>query len=218
MENISPEILAQQILEHCLASRPWPEHLLDDLIAQGGDRALFRVVVERLGDLFEPDLCRVYADLFSRVIARRIGLHADHLTARYERIRCPRVFDRDPDSIRNVFVLSRVTLGADIAVTSAVLDAAKRRFTNATVWFVGPKKSWELFAADPRLRHLAIAYGRGGSIDDRLSVWPQLRDAVCMPNSYRYRSRFSSHAARPVAALSRRGLLFVRKPSLWRQW
>jgi ADP-heptose:LPS heptosyltransferase len=184
LENISPEGLAQQLLEHCLGSRPWPEHLLDDLIAQGGDRALFRIVVEKLADLFEPGLCRVYADLFSQVIARRIpGLHADHLAARYDRVRRPRVFDRDPESIQNIFVLSRVTLGADVAVTSTILDAAKRRFPGATIWFTGPKKSWELFAADPRLRHLPIAYGRGGSIDDRLSIWPQLREAVCLPHS-----------------------------------
>ncbi len=184
MENISAEQLAHELLEHCLASRPWPEHLLDDLIAQGGDRELFRIVVERLADLFEPDLCSVYADLFSQVIARRIpGLHADHVSARYERIRRPRAFDRDPESIQNIFVLSRVTLGADVAVTSTILDAGKQKFPKATIWFVGPKKSWELFAADARLQHLAIAYGRGGTVDDRLSVWPQLRETVCLPHS-----------------------------------
>ena len=43
-----------------------------DLLAQGGDRELFRIVVERLADLFEPRLCSVYAELFSEVIARRI--------------------------------------------------------------------------------------------------------------------------------------------------
>jgi ADP-heptose:LPS heptosyltransferase len=184
LENISSELLAQDLLEHCVAARPWPEHLLDDLIAQGGDRALFRIVVERLADLFEPGLCRAYAGLFSQVIARRIpGLHADHLAARYERVRRPRAFDRDPESIQDIFVLSRVTLGADIAVTGTILDAAKQKFPNARIWFVGPAKSWELFAADPRLRHLPIAYGRGSSIDDRLSIWPQLREAVALPHS-----------------------------------
>jgi Glycosyltransferase family 9 (heptosyltransferase) len=184
LENISAENLAQELLAHCLASRPWPEYLLDNMLALGGDRELFRIVVERLADLFEPRLCRVYAELFSEVIARRIpGLHADHLVARYERIRKPRVFDRDPNSIQNVFVLSRVTLGADVAVTSVILDAAKRRFPRAAIWFAGPKKSWELFSADSRLRHLALAYGRGGTIEDRLSVWPQLREAVCLDNS-----------------------------------
>jgi hypothetical protein len=183
LENTSAEQLAQDLLAHCLEARPWPEHLLADLVASGGDRELFRIVVERLADLFEPSLCGVYAELFSQVIARRTGLHTQHLTARYERIRRQRILDRDPDSIENVFVLSRVTLGADVAVTSVILDAAKQRFPNAAIWFAGPKKSWELFAADPRLLHLPIAYGRGGSIDDRLSVWPRLREAVCLPNS-----------------------------------
>jgi ADP-heptose:LPS heptosyltransferase len=183
-EDLGSESLASDLLAHCLASRPWPQQLLESLIAQGGDRALFRVVVEKLADLFEPGLCRVYADLFTQVIARRIpGLHADHLAARYERVRRPRVFDRDPGSIHDIFVLSRVTLGADIAVTSTILDAVKQRFRGARIWFVGPKKSWELFAADPRIQHLAIAYGRGGSINDRLSIWPQLREAVSKPRS-----------------------------------
>jgi hypothetical protein len=184
LENTSAENLAQNLLAHCLESRPWPEHLLDELLACGGDRELFRIVVERLADLFEPRLCRVYAELFSQVIARRIpGLHAEHLVARYERIRRPRVLDRDPSTIENVFVLSRVTLGADVAVTSVILDAAKQRFPNAIVWFIGPQKNWHLFAADSRLRHLPIAYGRGGTIGDRLSILPQLREAVCLSNS-----------------------------------
>lgn len=181
MESISTDALAKELLEHCLASRPWPVHLLDPLIAEAGNSALFRIVVERLGDLFEPRLCHAYADLFSEVIARRIpGLHPKHLAARYQRIRQPRRLDRDPAS---VFVLSRVTLGADVAITSVLLAAAKNRFPNARIFFVGPQKSWELFAADPRLRHLPIAYGRGGTLADRLSIFPQLRDAVCRPNS-----------------------------------
>ena len=178
------ERAAEELLGCCLEGRPWREHLLDALIAEEGNDALFRIVVERLGDLFEPRLCRVYADLFSEVIGRRIPtLHADHLAARYERVRVPRVFDRDPAAVRNVFVLSRVTLGADVAITSVLLDAAKQRFPNARIWFVGPRKGWELFAGDGRIEHADIAYGRRGSLDDRLAVWPALRDAVGLPGS-----------------------------------
>lgn len=189
MENTSAESArrrqaALQLLECCLAGHAWPEHLLDELLAMGGDRELFRIVVERLGDLFEPRLCSVYAALFAEVVARHIPiLHAGDLVARYERVRRPRVLDRDANSIKNIFVLSRVTLGADVAVTSIILDTAKTRFPNAAIWFAGPKKSWELFAGDSRLRHLQIGYGRSGSIEDRLSVWPQLRESVCLPNS-----------------------------------
>ena len=184
MENTSADSLAKELLAHCLAGSPYPERLMDDLLDGAGDRALFRIVVERLADLFEPGLCEVYADLFSEVIARRIpDLHAEHLLARYERVRRPRKFDRDPAVIRNVFVLSRVTLGADVAITSSVLDAAEQKFPNAQIYFVGPQKAWELFAGDPRLSHIAIAYGRGGTLDDRLSVWPALRETICQPAS-----------------------------------
>ena len=164
---------------------PWPEHLLDALLESGGDAALFRIVVERLADLFEPRLCTVYADLFSEVIARRIPeLHAEHLMARYERVRKPRRFDRDPAAIRNVFVLSRVTLGADVAITSVLLDAAKQRFTErATFGSSDRKRAGSFSRLMPGLKHLPIAYGRGGTLDDRLSVWPKLREAVCQPNS-----------------------------------
>ena len=181
MESISPDRCAQELLECCLAGRPWHEHLLDPLIAEEGNRALFRIVVERLGDLFEPRLCEVYADLFSEVIARRNpGQHADHLAARYHRVRNPRKFTGDP---ANVFVLSRVTLGADVAIASIMLDAAKQKFPHSQVHFVGPAKSWELFAADSRLRHLPISYGRSGTLDNRLSIWPQLREALSQPDS-----------------------------------
>lgn len=184
MENTSPETAAQELLKHCLAGSSFPEHLLDRLLEGDAGRVLFRVVVERLADLFEPRLCRVYGDLFAEVIARRIpGLHAEHLLARYERVRRPRPFNRDPATIKHVFVLSRVTLGADVAITSVALDAAKQRFPNSEIYFVGPQKAWELFAADPRLKHIAIAYGRGGTLDDRLSIWPALRDAMCKPDS-----------------------------------
>ncbi len=110
-------------------------------------------------------------------------LHAEHLLARYERVRRPRKFDRDPTAIRNVFVLSRVTLGADVAITSIMLDAAKQKFPNAQIYFVGPQKAWELFAADPRLKHIAIAYGRSGTLDDRLSIWRALRETMGKPAS-----------------------------------
>ena len=85
--------------------------------------------------------------------------------------------------VTRVFVLSRVTLGADIAVTSSVLDAAKRRFPRAEVVLAGGEKSRQLFAADARVRHLPVSYGRGGTLRERLSVWPELRASLSEPGS-----------------------------------
>ena len=184
MQNTSADQDAQEVLAACLAGTPRPADALERLIEPSGNRALFSIVVERLGDLFEPRLCGVYAELFSEVIARKIPeLRAEQLFDRYARVRLPRRFDRDPLNIDKVYVLSRVTLGADVAVTSIVLDAAKQLFPNASLYFVGPEKSWELFAADSALEHLPISYGRSGSLADRLSIWGVLREALSTPRS-----------------------------------
>ncbi len=102
------------------------------------------------------------------------------LVERYRRVRIPRA--RGRPSRAAVFVLSRVTLGADVAVTSVILDAAKRRFPDAGICLVGPRKNWELFAADPRIQHLPIDYRRG-TLRDRLAAWPELRAAFAEPDS-----------------------------------
>jgi ADP-heptose:LPS heptosyltransferase len=72
-------------------------------------------------------------------------------------------------------VLSRVTLGADIAVTSVLLDAARRRFPRAKIVFAGPRKNFELFAGDPRLSHAPVEYRRG-TLTERLAVWEPLKE------------------------------------------
>jgi len=168
LESISPSELAVELLNHCLRGSRWPEDLLTSLVAEALDeeervaapatRALFSILVERLGDLFEPRLCDTYADLFSKVIAQAMPeLNAAELARRYRAVREVRPVTKTP---RNVFVLSRVTLGADIAVTSIVMDAARQRFPDAQLWFVGPKKAWELFEKSPGWKHAPVGYGR----------------------------------------------------------
>lgn len=179
MANISVDQAAAELLACCLNGTTWRGELIDRLIQADASKVLFRVVVERLADLFEPHLCDVYAELFSEIIARSVpSLNQRHLLDRYQRIRRPRKFEGDPSTVRNVFVLSRVTLGADVAVTSIVLDAAKKLFREAEIFFAGPEKSWELFAADPLLEHLPIPYIRTGSLADRLAAWPKLEHGI----------------------------------------
>jgi ADP-heptose:LPS heptosyltransferase len=79
-------------------------------------------------------------------------------------------------------VLSRVTLGADVAVTSVLLDAARRRFPRTRLVFVGPPKNFELFAADGRIEHAPIAYRRG-SLHERLAIRPDLEALLAAPDS-----------------------------------
>lgn len=163
---------AAELLQRCLDGERWTDDLLRAALEEEDGRAFFRVVVERLGDLFEPRLCDAYAHLFARVLElTNPNLLAPDLIARYERVRRVRVCNRDP---KHVFVLSRVTLGADVAVTSIALDAAKRRFPNSEIFLVGSRKNWELFAADSRIQHHPFAYARHGSIAERVAACPRL--------------------------------------------
>ena len=183
MENTSSNDLAGEILECCLAGRPWSRATLQQLLEQAtttapaeASRALFTKVVERLGDLFERRLCDAYAYLFSEVIAYvRPELTARSLIQRYQWVRAPRPA---PESAQNIFVLSRVTLGADVAVTSVILAAVKQRYPAARIHLVGPRKNWELFAADPRIHHFPFAYGRSGTLRERLSSSPYFADGL----------------------------------------
>jgi ADP-heptose:LPS heptosyltransferase len=81
---------------------------------------------------------------------------------------------------QKVFVLSRVTLGADVAVTSVLLAAAKQRFPQAEILFTGPAKNFELFAGDPRIRHAPLEYHRG-SLAERLWAGMELQKIVDRP-------------------------------------
>ena len=184
MASTSCNSLAEQLLALCLKGESWPDELLDQLLTPVCSDALFRVVVERLADLFEPRLCDVYADLFSQVLARTIPeLNAQDLRVRYDRVRWPHKFQGDAKQVERVFVLSRVTLGADVAVTSVLLDAARQRFPQARIVLVGSQKSWELFAADRSIEHAPVSYRRSGSVRDRLAPWQELKRVLASPHS-----------------------------------
>ena len=197
-----------ELLEYCLRGEPWPDDLLDRALAIDDGRAFLSIVVERLGDLFEPRLCETYDRLFTQVILRT----APELGAAIAQT--GRTLASHPNTAKRVYVLSRVTLGADVAVTSVMLDAAKRRYPSAEVVFVGPQKSYELFESDSRIKHRPAPYARSGALKDRLrasaSLW--LEDGIVID---------------PDSRLSQLGLIsicdehnYFHFPSrcIWRRW
>jgi ADP-heptose:LPS heptosyltransferase len=176
LRSTSCEATAREILRLCIAGKP-PAELPRNLLEEPCAQALFGILIEGLADRFEPALSDIYARLFSQAIE---GEDPAALFARYQRVRRPRRAVLNP---RRVLVLSRVTLGADVAVTSVVLAAARQAFPSAGIVFAGPAKNFEIFAADPRLTHAAVEYRRG-SLPQRLAVWEELKalasDADCL--------------------------------------
>jgi ADP-heptose:LPS heptosyltransferase len=180
LENTSARRLAELIL----ADEPEPEGLVDAVIAEAlasneGSVALFRDLVEPLADHFEFRLVNAYAHIFARVIEAALPeLDAATLLERFMRIRKPRKFVGNPESVENVFVLSRITIGADIAITSRILRAVFVHFPKAKIHFVGPRKNYEMFEPEIGLELVEVPYKRTGTLRERLGVYPALKEAL----------------------------------------
>lgn len=165
-----------------------PTNLSSDLVktalgagsdAVAASRAMFRDWVEPLADSFTLAGVREYVTGFAEVIARALPeLSAARIVERYERVREPRKYAGDAAAVKDVVILSRVTLGADVAVTSVVMDAARQAFPRASLHLAGNAKNAELFAAEDRVHHLAVPYARTGSLHDRLKASASLASVI----------------------------------------
>jgi len=125
----------------------------------------FRVVVESLADSFDPAEAAAYEELMRAWIPTG-----------------PRVQPVIPERVDTVYVLSRVTLGADVKITSVILDAMKRRFPAAAIVLVASRKSIELYSADSRVWHIDAEYPRSGPVSQRIEFAHELRRRLEGPN------------------------------------
>ena len=175
--------------------------LEEPCLSQPGQRATFPFLVERLSDSFDP----AYGDLYDRAFAqmievcrrlpaaadldaalRRFGLatERDLLDRKVRlRLRLPMVHLETQGSealakVRKVLVLSRVTLGADVAITSVMLQKARQVFPGAERVLLGSAKLGELFGGDTLLRIREVGYKTAGGLLDRLQNWLPLLAAV----------------------------------------
>ncbi len=162
----------------------------DPRLAEAATKALFSELVEEWADRFEPSLCAKYAAFMSEVLYARgsplaaalqaLGYEGpDKLLERYSSISSAKSGSGlDRGRVRKVAVLSRITLGADMAVTRPVLLAAASAFPAAEVEFIGPLKNAGLIVTARSIRHRPISYGRAALLADRLRAWLDLRAAV----------------------------------------
>jgi ADP-heptose:LPS heptosyltransferase len=167
----------------------------DDVKAATG--AIFASLVEALADSFEPQAVTLYNRVFAQLIdfcrkteqgerfdreLANFGLEREEdFIARAERLRHIRRLQQCAEEkrrIKRAIVLSRVTLGADVAVTSIVIERLKTEFPNAEIVLVGGSKAVELFGGDARLRFNEIQYQRAGTLTERLLSWLEVLRSV----------------------------------------
>ena len=148
--------------------------------SQLGQQLLFGSIVECLADSFEANKAILYDRLFAGVIdlcrRREAGRPLDALLSHFGLLEADDLLarkwdqaNRDPfpiaerSRIGRVFVPSRVTVGADVAVTSIILQKVERVFPQAECVVVGPAAAREMLGNTvkaPALRRVSISAQR----------------------------------------------------------
>ncbi|MEN6428053.1 MAG: glycosyltransferase family 9 protein [Phycisphaerales bacterium] len=156
--------------------------------------ALFEVVVEKLCDDFEDLPVEVYSRVMCQVISycRTVpagkGLDAkltdfgivspDELYRRAVATHT-RQYRRDPGKApRRIVLLSRVTLGADVAILSVMIQRLRRLFPETDMVIVGSHKLGGLFGGNPDVRIRELGYARRGGLFERFASWHATLDIL----------------------------------------
>jgi ADP-heptose:LPS heptosyltransferase len=156
--------------------------------------ALFEVVVEKLCDDFEDLPVEVYSRVMCQVISYcRTVPTGRNLDARladfglrsfgplYERAvslhgrQWVRDQARPP---RRVILLSRVTIGADVAILSVMIQRLHRLFPEADLVVIGPHKLHGLFGGNRDVRIQELNYARRGGLFERFASWHAALDIL----------------------------------------
>ena len=168
----------------------------DSALTKPASSALFGIIVESLCDDFEEFNTAAYNQVMSQVIAyyrqtpdgqamdkelKNFGLYTSKdLFQRIEGIRagsdeCKLNQVQAPEKI---LILSRVTLGADVAVTSVIVQYLQDLFPRSEVILLGGEKLNDLFGGNAGLSIKTIDYSRRGSLAERLNSWHTVRKAI----------------------------------------
>ncbi|MEX0617594.1 MAG: glycosyltransferase family 9 protein [Pseudohongiellaceae bacterium] len=167
----------------------------DPRLNQPATGALFGIVVERLCDDFEELQTETYNRLMCQVVTwirglpegaelnRKLGDFSlnsrQQLIDRIESIRL------GPDEPlpegffpQKMLVLSRVTVGADVAITTVIYQRLRSLFPACEIVIIGNAKLRQVFAESPGARIRELHYARRGGLLERFNVWLQLLAAV----------------------------------------
>ncbi len=160
-------------------------------IARAATQAIFSGVIEPLCDDFSlagveaANLTLAHilsfireqppgSELDSRLRAFGFASAAD-LRRRHQTICQPhRLSPRRLAGIKRALILSRVTAGADIAITSVIVNRLRQRLPEAELVLIGPGHLRELFATLPGCRHRSFIYHNDGFLFDKMTSWPPL--------------------------------------------
>jgi len=150
-------------------------------------RAMFSIIIESLCDEFEELQTETYNRVMTQVITfcRKLsaGKELDRSLNDFriysrkdllERIKTIRMEARPLSQhrdIKKILLLSRVTIGADVAVTSIIIQRLAELYPKAEMVLIGGGKLNEIYGGNPRIRLQKAEYERNGGLLERLSNW-----------------------------------------------
>ena len=157
-------------------------------------RALFSIIIESLCDDFEDLQTETYNRVMAHIITYCRKLRAakeldrflqefkiytrDDLLARINEIRLDNKILSSHRKVKKIFLLSRVTIGADVAITSIILQRLAKIYPSAELVLIGDKKLVEIYGDNSRIRLCHVAYDRKGGLLDRLSCWQTVLNII----------------------------------------
>jgi ADP-heptose:LPS heptosyltransferase len=160
--------------------------------------ALFGIVVENLCDDYEKAQLGMYNHIMSQVVSycrsqpagrdmdkilNSFGLYnTGDLQARAERVHAHSYTSRTVRGPRRFYILSRVTIGADVAIVSVIIQQLTARYPEAEFVVFGGPKLLEIFGGNQNLRILEAAYPRQGTLMDRFHCWKAIMDHLTEEN------------------------------------
>jgi ADP-heptose:LPS heptosyltransferase len=156
--------------------------------------ALFEIIVEELCDDYEEMPVETYSRVMSEVISycrkvpegaaldRRLtgfGISTfDDLCNRANLVHSRKyVYDAGKPPTK-IILLSRVTIGADVAILSVMIQRFVKIFPDAEIVVIGDAKLEGILAGNPRIRIRRLSYARRGGLFERFSSWHAALDIL----------------------------------------
>ena len=148
-------------------------------------QALFSIIIEGLCDDFEELQTETYNQVMSQIISFCRSLPAgkeldrslntfqifsqNDLLERINTIRLDTKTLPPQNEVKKILLLSRVTIGADVAVTSIIIQRLTELFPQTELVLIGGSKLNEIYGSNPRIRLCQASYNRrGGLLEDPL--------------------------------------------------
>lgn len=109
-----------------------------------------------------------------RKLLNELNYTNEDLLARYHAIEKQKQITVPAKKVRKILILSRVTVGADIAITSVIVHRLLESFPRASIIVTGPSHLPEIFYGLPRVHWVKFHYDRDGGLLGRLTGWISL--------------------------------------------